>query len=72
MNFKNERMIEYVKRSDLKMIDKIRTYLGLRKLQNGSIKCLKCNGKFFSRDLKTNKICDYCVRSNEKALNEII
>jgi len=41
-------------------INKIRKFVGLPKLKSGQIRCLKCEGYFYSIDKVNNRICKKC------------
>lgn len=48
----------------LLQINKLRSHVGLPDVRRGERKCLTCDSKFYSRDLRNMKMCDACRARN--------
>jgi len=46
-------------------IQKARLAVGLSLLKTGSKNCLLCSGLFFTSDMKSQHLCDYCRKEDK-------
>lgn len=63
------KVVKKLKAFDLKEINACRKSMNLAPLMMGDRNCLRCDKKFYSEDLKNQKICENCREKNIDACN---
>jgi formylmethanofuran dehydrogenase subunit E len=70
-----EEMVEYQGNShnaiyEKMSIKRVRASTGLHELKEGVIRCLRCDEKFKSSDVRSNRLCEDCKCKDDYDLQE--